>query len=100
MIREVQSRSADYNQGGSSKRKLVTAYRESAVHIAVRLQQLGPLSTKSLRELGTGEKTTAILYDNVYGWFERVSRGVYSLSPRGILELACYPDLVAHYSQE
>ncbi len=97
IIREVQLRSADYNQGGSSKRKLVTAYRENAIQIAAYLQQRGPLSTKSLRALGTGEKTTVILYDNVYGWFERVSRGVYTLTARGIMEVANYPELMAHY---
>lgn len=100
IIREVQLRSADYNTAGSSKRKLVTAYRENAIQIAAFLQQHGALSTKRLRELGTGEKTTTILYDNVYGWFERVRRGVYALTAQGILELASYPELVEHYSQE
>jgi len=29
------------------------------------------------------EKTSAILQRNVYGWFDRASRGVYALSPKG-----------------
>lgn len=97
IIREVQSRSADYNQGGSSKRKLVTAYRENAIQIAACLQQHGALSTTCLRSLGTGEKTAAILSSNFYGWFERVSRGVYTLTSRGRMELAGYPELVDRY---
>ncbi|MGE5654257.1 MAG: DUF2161 family putative PD-(D/E)XK-type phosphodiesterase [Bacillota bacterium] len=97
IIREVQSRSADYNQGGSSKRKLVTGYRENAIQIATVLQLYGALSTRRLRALGTGAKTTSILSRNVYGWFERVSRGVYGLTPQGRLELLDYPELVQHY---
>lgn len=100
VLEEVAGRSGDYNQGGSTRRKLMTAYRESAVRIAVCLDRLGPLSPKALRALGTGPKTTGILYDNVYGWFERVDRGVYALSAQGKKELAQYADLAAAFAAE
>ena len=35
-------------------------------------------------------KARDILYRDVYGWFERVSRGVYGLSPRGEREIALW----------
>lgn len=99
VIEEVERRSGDYNLGGSSRRKLVTAYRENAIQIAAYLAELGPLSPARLREMGTGPKTHTIVYRNVYSWFERVNRGVYALSPKGKKELAQYPELVEMYRE-
>lgn len=100
LLEEMDNRSADFNAGGSTRKKLVTAYRENAVRIAACLAVLGPSSPKSLRALGTGAKTLAILHRNVYGWFERVDRGVYALGPRGQEELASYAELTAKYRPE
>ena len=93
VVREMDGRSASYNIGGMHQQKLITAYRENAVHIACCLQHAGPLSTKQLRGFHTGDRTPRILGDNHYGWFERISRGVYALTPQGASELANYPDL-------
>lgn len=97
ILREVAGRSEDFNQGGSAGVKLLTAYRESAIRIAVYLQETGPLSAKKLRGFGTCDNTHSILYNNHYGWFSRVSPGVYGLSDLGLAELANYPELVALY---
>ena len=80
--------------GGSTRRKLVTAYRENALQIACYLDAMGPLSPKELRELGTGPKTQSILYSDFYGWFERVDRGLYGLKAAGREELGQYHDVV------
>ncbi len=93
VIREVAARSGDYNVGGSTRRKLMTAYRENALQIASCLEN-GPLSTKALRELGTGDKTRPILADNHYGWFRRVERGVYELTSVGRNALEEHAELV------
>ncbi|MHB0939249.1 MAG: DUF2161 family putative PD-(D/E)XK-type phosphodiesterase [Armatimonadota bacterium] len=97
VLEEIENRSGDYNQGGSTRKKLVTAYRENAIQIAACLSALGPCSPAQLRKLGTGEKSLGILYRNVYGWFERQDRGLYALSVRGQSELAGYPELAARY---
>jgi hypothetical protein len=55
------------------------------------------MSPKALRAIGTGEKTLPILYRNVYGWFERVDRGLYAVSAKGRTEIEQYPELVEHY---
>ncbi len=91
VLREIEGRSGDYNPGGSVNRKLVTAYRESAIHIACLLDRFGPMAPKKLRELGTGPKTLSILYDNHYGWFERVARGIYALKPSAMKEIKQFP---------
>jgi hypothetical protein len=94
VIEEMHGRSSDLNQGGSTRRKLMTAYRENAVQIACYLDVLGPTSPKHLRALGTGPKTLSILHSNFYGWFARVHRGIYALAPRGKSELTGYRKLV------
>ena len=94
VLREVRQRSADYNVGGSNKRKLVTAYRENAILIACALHELGPSKPKSIRALGTGKKTLSILSNNYYGWFDRIDRGVYAITPQGEQEIHEYPDLL------
>jgi hypothetical protein len=93
-LTEIEGRSGDFNVGGSTRRKLVTAYRENALQIACYLDAMGPMSPKQLRELGTGPKTQSILYSDFYGWFERVDRGLYGLKAAGREELGQYRDVV------
>lgn len=97
VIEEAAGRSEDFNQGGSTRRTVMTAYRENAVRIAACLEALGPSKPKALRALGTGPKTLSILARNVYGWFERVDVGVYALSAKGRAALGAYPELAAKY---
>jgi hypothetical protein len=87
---EFNQRSGDFNVGGSGGRKLVTAYREKALQCALALQQHGPQSPRQVRmKIGT-EKAATILRDNVYGWFHRVQRGLYELTPVGTAALEEY----------
>jgi len=97
VLHEINHRTGDYNRAGSTRRKLVTAYRENAIQVACCLQKRGSLSPAGLRALGTGEKTYSILRSNVYGWFERLDKGLYGLTEQGREELALYPELTAHY---
>lgn len=97
VLEEIAKRSGDYNRGGSSGQKLVTAYRENAIHIACCLERFGPMAPRGLRALGTGPKTLPILSGNVYGWFERVERGIYALTAQGRKELASYDTVAAEY---
>jgi hypothetical protein len=83
IIHEFKERSGDYNVGGSSKRKLVTAYREKALQCAALLKQNGSLSTRQLREQTGNAKITGLMQKNYYLWFQRVNRGCYALTPLG-----------------
>lgn len=100
IIKEVEARYGDYNLGGSSKRKLMTAYRENSMFIACCFRKYGHLSPAQLKKLGTGAKTPSILAKNFYGWFERVSKGIYSLNPQAEQFLQSYPELVRHYMEK
>lgn len=88
LLGEFALRVGDPNQGGATrKRGIVTAYRQRAVAIASHLQHGGPATAKVLSQALGDPQVHRIVYKNVYGWFERISRGVYGLSPRGEQEL-------------
>lgn len=93
LLTELSGRSGDDNIGGSTRIKIVTAYRESAVFVAVALQKFGPQSPKALRKIGTGDKTPSILSGNFYDWFIRVDRGIYGLTAKGIAGLESWKTL-------
>lgn len=78
----------------------MTAYKESCIHIAYCLQKYGPLAPKTLRQMGTGEKTLSILHKNYYGWFNKVERGIYTLSEQGKKELKEFPQAVDYYASK
>ncbi len=96
LTNEFQGRSGDFNIGGSSGRKLVTAYREKALQCAQVLQQHGPQSPRQVRMKISSEKAAAILRDNVYGWFHRLQRGLYELTPVGVAALEDYQYVLNH----
>ncbi len=91
LLGEFAKRVGDPNLGGIAKRKgIMTAYRQQALVIANFLQNQG--ATKASIISGTLQEPKArdILYKDVYGWFDRVSRGVYELSPRGKQEITLW----------
>jgi len=90
VMQEFRERSGDYNVGGSTRQKLMTAYREKSLHCAYLLREQGPLSPRRLRDL-TGHRAIAdLLQKNVYHWFIRIRRGEYGLTPLGEQALAQY----------
>jgi hypothetical protein len=97
VLKEIHGRSADYNVGGSNRTKIMTAYKENSIQIACYLRHFGPLSPKTLIQLGTGDKTSSILIKNYYGWFERIKRGTYCLTEKGQTEIKEFPDLLNFY---
>lgn len=100
ILEEIDGRHGNYNVGGSTRQKIMTAYRENAIHILCCLQKFGQLTIKQLKEFDTGSKTGTILRMNYYGWFERVNKGVYKATPVGIDSLKDYPDLAAYYMEK
>ncbi|MBW2052475.1 MAG: hypothetical protein JRG97_01615 [Deltaproteobacteria bacterium] len=100
VLSEISNRTGNYNQGGSTRRKIVTAYRENVIHIACCLEKFGPLKSQQLRAMETGPKTLSILSSNFYKWFQRIERGVYDLTELGKSELNDYPDLAEKYRKK
>lgn len=83
MLREFQHRVGDPNQGGSTKVKLVTSYRQDALRCLKILKKNGPLKASKVAELANVKRARPIMSDDHYGWFERVDRGVYAITPKG-----------------
>jgi len=99
IIKEAESRSLNLNVGGSNKKKIITAYKENAIQIAVYLKIIGDTSAKILREYDSGKKTLSILYSNFYGWFQRIDRGIYGITQKGKKELNNFPGLAKKYEK-
>ena len=83
LLAEFDRRAGDPNVGGSRSRPLVTAYRQDALRLVHVLAETGPTRVAELREASGVANAARILQRNVYGWFVRVGRGVYTLSESG-----------------
>ncbi|MBN1291579.1 MAG: hypothetical protein JXB48_07035 [Candidatus Latescibacteria bacterium] len=91
LLGEFIKRVGDPNLGGTDKRKgILTAYRQQALAIARFLQEQGPTKASHIARTLREPKARDILYRDVYGWFDRVSPGVYELSPRGKEEISLW----------
>ena len=88
LIKELDNRTSDLNIGGSTKKKLMTAYREEAISIARCLETNGTMKTNQFILYGIdGKRARELMYANHYGWFERVDKGTYQLTQKGHEEL-------------
>ncbi|MEC0305286.1 DUF2161 family putative PD-(D/E)XK-type phosphodiesterase [Paenibacillus lautus] len=119
LLYEFRERSGDYNTGGVTRAKLVTAYREKTLRVAAAMnaaevEQLGSrelpegherqegtapavltgISPAAVRDRSGVGSAADILQRNYYGWFRRVSRGRYVLTPAGVQALADYASIV------
>lgn len=83
LLREFAKRVGDPNQGGALRQNLVTAYRQDALRCAQVLREHGPSRGADVARLSQVSTATRLMADNHYGWFDRVSRGIYALSPKG-----------------
>lgn len=91
LLGEFARRVGDPNAGGSTGRvKLVTAYRQEALRMASVLQARGAQKPAALRADAEAPRAGRILLDDVYGWFARVERGLYTLTPAGAQALSAY----------
>lgn len=90
LLREFARRVGDPNAGGATRVGLVTSYRQDALRCATYLADEGA-SKGAMVAKGAGvPMATRIMADDHYGWFERVTTGVYMLTPKGVEGLAAY----------
>jgi hypothetical protein len=88
MLGEHARRIGDPTLGGSStKVPLMTAYRQEALRCAGLLAKNGPMKIAALKLAADAPKAAAILSADYYGWFERIERGIYGLTPKGRMGL-------------
>ncbi len=80
LVSEHRRRRGDPVLGGSTRLPQMTAYRQQALALAAALAP-APGRPRDLR--GPAPDAAKILQSNVYGWFERLERGVYGLTETG-----------------
>ncbi|PYE87918.1 DUF2161 domain-containing phosphodiesterase [Phyllobacterium leguminum] len=88
LMREHQRRRGDPAVGGSTRMPVMTAYRQQALGCAAALAS-GPMRVRDIRS--SVPDAGKILLSNVYGWFERLERGVYNLTDAGREALQRWP---------
>jgi hypothetical protein len=88
LVDEHRRRRGDPAAGGTCGVPIMTAYRQQALACAASLAA-GPRRTGELRT--AVPEAPRILLRNVYGWFFRVGRGVYGLTPAGSAALTRWP---------
>jgi hypothetical protein len=92
LVDEHQRRHGDPASGGSTRRPIMTAYRQQALACAQALAA-GPRRPRELKPDMPDAST--ILLRNVYGWFVRVERGLYALTDDGRAALIRWPENTA-----
>ena len=95
LLREFSRRVGDPNKGGAARTTIMTAYRQDALRCLGVLDQNGPTKAAEVAKITAVETARRIMADDHYGWFERVDRGVYALTPKGKEAVIAYAsDLV------
>jgi hypothetical protein len=95
LLKEFQRRVGDSNTGGSTRRPLMTAYRQDALRCAHYLDSNGAARIRDVVAATRVARAAGIFRSDVYGWFEKVERGTYAASPKAREALATYADVVA-----
>lgn len=89
IVEEFRRRRGDPVLGGSTRLPQMTAYRQQALAIARALAD-GPARPRDLKPIAPD--AAKILQADVYGWFERVERGVYRLTEAGRAALVTWAE--------
>jgi hypothetical protein len=100
LAREFAHRVGDPNTGGVRRRPIVTAYRQAALRCAAHLHEHGPTKASEVAKGTAVAKAGRIFGDDVYGWFERIERGIYTLSPKGTAAIETYADVIASLERD
>jgi hypothetical protein len=92
LVREHSRRAGDPNRGGSTRVKIVTAYRQEALRCALLLKQNGAMRPRDMRKAADVPNAAKILQKDYYGWFTRLERGLYGLTEAGLKGLEAFVD--------
>jgi hypothetical protein len=98
LMDEFSRRVGDANVGGAVGVPLVTSYRQDALRCAHALALYGPMRLNALRAAAGVPRAARILQRNVYGWFARIERGIYRLTPAGDRALSRFADAIPAFS--
>ena len=92
LLKEFATRVGDPNTGGTTRKTLMTAYRQDALRCAGTLHRNGATKAAHVAEASGVTKARQIMSANHYGWFDRVETGIYELSPNGSRAVTDYAE--------
>lgn len=92
LLRAFARLEGDPNDGGATRHGLVTGYRQEALRCAAHLAEAGAEKGAVVARATGVRQATRIMADNHYGWFRRVERGVFALTPEGLRGLEDWGD--------
>lgn len=84
LLREFERRVGDPNTGGTTGTKRMTVYRQEALRCAAHLAAHGPSKAAEVAAATGVARAGRMLRDDHYGWFDRVERGMFALSSKGL----------------
>lgn len=95
--KEVSVRKVSLNLGGQSKRKIVTAHKESLIAALCYIEKYGKIETRKCKD-----NIRAVLQRNHYNYFVKLDKGIYSATKAGLrlLDDRDYKDIVDFYRNE
>lgn len=101
VLREIDHRYAELNRGGSVREAVgYSAYRQRALFVAAILAERSPLRPRDIGDAGGPPEAGRILAANYYGWFDRVARGWYTLTPAGRHAVTLHADAIASFQTD
>ena len=92
LLREFERRVGDPTAGGTTGIKQMTSYRQDALRCARHLADHGPCKAAHVAKAVDVARAAPLMRADHYGWFERVERGIYALTPKGHAGLAEFGD--------
>jgi hypothetical protein len=92
LLRAFERLDGDPNAGGATRHGIVTGYRQDALKCARFLAVHGPSRGAQIKAWAEVPQATQIMAADHYGWFMRVTRGVYDLTAAGRQGLKDYGD--------
>ena len=93
LVKAFERLEGDPNAGGATRHGLVTGYRQDALKCARFLAVHGPSKGSVVKDWTEVPQATRIMADDHYGWFQRVSKGIYGLTKAGEKGLADWGDV-------
>lgn len=88
LLKEFTSRVGDTKKGGSTTKQAgLTAYRQRCIRVASYLLEHQSAKGAEIKKAISEPQSTSMMYQNYYGWFENVTKGLYQLSEQGKTEL-------------
>lgn len=95
LLSEFETRYGDPNPGGMTREGLMTSYRQGALRCAKVLYDEGACKASHVAKMAGVEKAQRLMAANHYGWFEKVDRGIYGLTPVGAKALEDHAQTVS-----